>query len=397
MNRIHRPYRLAALASHPIQYQAPLFRALAARPEIDLEVFFCSRWGTEERRDPGFGVSFAWDLPLLEGYKYTFLLNLSPVASPAKFWGLINPGILRELITGKFDALWIHGWSLATNLIAWAGGACLGVPRLLRGEANGLKEPRGLKGIIKNLVLSRLFKQISGFLAIGTLNTKFYQSYRIPRERIFQVPYSVDNAYFRACAQKWAGKKGFLRKQKGLPCSLPIILFCGKFREVKRPLDLLQAFAMLGDPPPAALAFVGDGHLREEMERYVRERNISQVYFLGFRNQSELPEFYSLSDFLVLPSGFEPWGLVINEAMCFGLPIIASDQVGAAPDLVKDGVNGFVYQTGNVTALAASLRQIIQDEERRRNMGQESLKIINHWGVEEAAQGVVNCCLTLYN
>lgn len=393
-----RAYRLAILASHPIQYQAPLFRALAARPEIDLHVFFCCRWGVEHYRDPGFGVSFSWDTPLLKGYSHTFLRNLSPCPGGlTRFLGVVNTGIVVAILRGKFDAIWIHGWYLASNWIAWATGISTRTPILLRGESNGLAEPGGLKGGIKRAVLTALFKRISGFLAIGTNNANFYRSYGVPEEKIFWMPYAVDNNFFMEHAQRLAGQKRLLREREGIPPDLPVILFCGKFLEKKRPFDLLWALTLLDGYPKASLVFVGDGPLRAEMERLTTEHRLTNVYFLGFRNQTELPTYYAMADILVLPSSFEPWGLVLNEAMCFGLPVIASDQVGAAVDLVQEGINGFIYPVGDVKALADRLQRVLVNERARQEMGHQSRTIISRWGIEEDVEVLLKALHSVTN
>ena len=387
MNRT--PYKLAVLGSHPIQYQAPLFRVLAQKPAIDLHVFFCRRIGWERYQDPGFGVTFSWDIPLLEGYKHTFLRNISPYANSSRFFGAVNPGIVAAMLRGKYDAIWINGWALATNWIAWAGVSALHVPILLRSETNGLAEPRGLRRGVKRMVLQTFFSRVAGFLAIGTNNENYYKSYGVPQERIFLTPYSVDNAFFMERARGLAGQKRGLREKEGIPPDLPIILFCGKFQEKKRPLDLLKAFSLLNGQPPAALVFVGDGILRPAMERFVAQHSLPHVFFLGFKNQQDLPACYAMSDLLVLPSSGEPWGLVVNEAMCFGLPVIASDRVGAAADLVNPGVNGFTFRLGDIESLAGLLRSLLLDGETRKKMGAQSYSLISQWGIPEDVQGIL--------
>jgi glycosyltransferase involved in cell wall biosynthesis len=221
-------------------------------------------------------------------------------------------------------------------------------------------------------------------------NADFYVTNGACKESIFLAPYTVDNQFFIASAQSLAGAKSLLREREGISPDLPVILFCGKFSNVKRPLDLLQAFHCLGDNPEASLVFVGDGLLRVDMQRYVLEHGLKRIHFLGFRNQTELPACYAMADVLVLPSDIEPWGLVVNEAMCFGLPIIASDKVGAAPDLVHDGVNGFVFPAGNVELLADRLRTVLLDEQMRQRMGAQSSYMIEHWGINETVHGILH-------
>jgi glycosyltransferase involved in cell wall biosynthesis len=252
-----------------------------------------------------------------------------------------------------------------------------------------LAEPTGLKGRVKRGVLKTFFGQVAGFLAIGTNNANFYRSYGVPEDRIFWTPYGVDNAFFTRHAKTLAGEKRSLREREGLPPNLPVILFCGKFQKRKRPLDLLKAFAPLDGESAGSLIFVGDGPLRPEMERFIADQRLKNVYLLGFRNQTELPVYYAMADVLVLPSSHEPWGLVLNEGMCFGIPVIASDRVGAAADLVQEGVNGFTYPVGNVLALRDCLRKVLVDADCRTTMGNQSRAIINRWGIKEGVEGVL--------
>lgn len=168
-----------------------------------------------------------------------------------------------------------------------------------------------------------------------------------------------------------------------------MVLFSGKFREVKCPLDLLRAFSELSDQVRTALVFVGDGPLRHDMEKFVQEQDLGHIYFMGFRNQMELPKFYAMADVFVLPSGFEPWGLVVNEAMCFGLPVIVSDQVGAGADLVREGENGYVYPVGDIDRLAAILERLLQDAGLRKQMGQRSAEIISSWNYDACVKGIL--------
>lgn len=391
----HHPYRLAILASHPIQYQAPLFRSLAAQRDIAVHVFFASRAGADSYRDKEFGVDVCWDSPILEGYPYTFLPNVSRVAGPGRFTGLVNPAVTRLSIR-DFDAVWIHGWAYATNWLAWASAAVGGLPVLLRGETNGLREPVGWRRTVKHAVLGAMFSKIARFLAIGSLNEKFYKSYGIRGDRIFLAPYTVDNEYFFERARCLEAQRRELRQREGIPPDLPVLLYCGKLIAKKRPFDLLRAFAIVGKKIRASLVFVGDGNLRPKLEEFAT-RNTLRVHFLGFRNQSELPKCYIMSDVVVLPSDYEPWGLVINEAMCFGLPVVASDKVGAAADLIRDGLNGFVYPVGSIPALAEVLTRVLGNDALRQEMGARSAAAIRKWSISETVEGVRNALESIHS
>jgi glycosyltransferase involved in cell wall biosynthesis len=243
--------------------------------------------------------------------------------------------------------------------------------------------------LVKRAVVKAFLARAKGLLTIGTQNAAFYRSYGAPDEPMFLTPYAVDNSFFMDCALQYAGQKSSLRQSLGLPVDKPIILFSGKFQAKKRPLDLLHTFKIVREQAPAALVFVGDGALRAEMERLIAEIPLEDVYLMGFRNQTEITQFYALSDILVLPSDYEPWGLVVNEAMCFGLPVVASDQVGAAADLVREGVNGCLFPVGDITTLAQRLLTLVQDAALRTKMGEASRRIICEWGLEQDVEGIL--------
>ncbi|MBI3590058.1 MAG: glycosyltransferase family 4 protein [Candidatus Melainabacteria bacterium] len=389
-NDVNNKFHLAVITSHPIQYQAPFFREIAKYPEIDLKVFFCSDWGLKLYKDSGFGQEIKWDILLLDGYNFEFLPNKSPFPNVSRFWGLINPQIIRKIKEENFDAVWVHGWSSFTNLLTVLTAYAKGVPVLLRGESNLLHFTNSpVKNWLKEKILKMLFKKISAFLAIGKYNSEFYESYGVPKEKIYLVPYTVDNDFFFSKAQALLPKKNELKKKFNIPVDLPVILFSGKFISKKNPMDLLSAYVEVEKKTKAALVFVGDGVLRNEMEAFARENQLQYVYFMGFRNQSELPEFYAMSDVFVLPSEFEPWGLVVNEAMCFNLPIIVSDKVGAGGDLLRDGENGFVYPSGNVRELVVILSKLLSNPELIKKMGRCSADIIKYWSYNEGVKGIL--------
>lgn len=380
--------RLAIVASHPIQYHAPLYRALARDPDIDLHVYFCGRWGLESYHDDGFGAQIAWDVPLTDGYAHTFLPNVSPrpgLYGPA---GAMNPGIVRPILAGRHDAVLVNGWGLGTNWLAWASAAARNVPLFLRGESNGLREPTGIRGWGKRRAVGAFLRGVDACLALGTLNRRFYLEHGVRPERIFHVPYAVDNAYFAARAVELVPQRATLKETLGLPIDQPAILFCGKYVENKRPLDLLDAYAGSSLKDEASLIFLGDGPLRSEMERRIAGAGLAHVRLTGFRNQTELPRFYAAADLFALPSTFEPWGLVLNEAACFGLPLVASDQVGAAHDLVVPGVTGEIHPARDVAALARSLEGLVRDDVLRMRMGEAARKHVSGWSYEEDVRGV---------
>jgi glycosyltransferase involved in cell wall biosynthesis len=388
------PYRLAILTSHVVQYQAPLWRRLAATPEVSPHVMFCSSHGAETYLDRGFGRPVKWDIPLLDGYSHEILPNLSRWSQRGGFWSAINPGIIARLRTGRFDAVLVHGWMRCTFWLAMLTAFALGLPVIMRGESNLLAPgPRG-RTMLKRVGLPIFFRRIRAFLAIGRHNAEFYRAHGVPEERIFLAPYAVDNDYFTGQAASLPDRSR-LKHDLGLP-DAPVVLFCGKLSDVKRPLDLLQAFERVVHRYPASLVYVGDGPLSERLRRYASDRDVPNVRILGFRNQSELARCYGAADVFVLPSGFEPWGLVVNEAMCFALPVVVSGRVGAGGDLVQDGVNGSVFPAGDIAALARALEHLLaMTAESRARIGEASREIIGRWGNREVVAGIVRCLETV--
>lgn len=385
-----RPFRLAILASHVIQYQAPLFRMLASQPEIELSVFFCSDWGAQSYHDEGFGREFKWDVPLLEGYRFEFLPNWSIRPNASRFWGRINPRIILHLKRRNFDAIWVHGWARFTDWTAMLAAFTFKVPVLIRGESNLLPALPSWKSALKRIVLRSLFRRTSAFLAIGRLNAEFYRAYGVPKEKIYMVPYAVNNDFFLSQADKLANCKGELKQELGIASELPVVLYCGKLIEKKRPLDLLKAFEYVSRTLKAVLVYVGAGSLEPALKQYAEARHLP-VVFAGFRNQTELPKWFAIADVFALPSADEPWGLVVNEAMCFSLPVVASDQVGATGDLVRGGVNGLVFTSGDARSLSEHLELLLSDPVLRARFGQKSREIIEHWSYRENVNGILTC------
>ena len=387
-----RNIRLAYLVSHPIQYQAPLLRLIAAEPGIDLTVFFCSDYSLRRHRDDGFGREIEWDVPLVDGYAHVFLPGWAKDGPPGVFRPL-NRGLAKALSEGGYDVLWVHGYMRLYHMVSMIAARLQGRIVLNRDEAWAKSAARGpLKNAVKRAFFAALRRICHGWLVIGAANRDYYRANGMKPETLFSVPYAVDNGWFRDRAAAAAASREALRAELGLEAGRPVILFASKFMARKRPADLLEAFARLADDATARrpyLVMVGDGEERAALERRTQAMGVAaSVRFAGFRNQSELPRFYDLCDVFVLPSMLEPWGLVINEAMNAGRAIVASDEVGAAFDLVREGENGFVFPAGDVAALADRLRHVLSEPALCAAMGRKSLEIIEGWSFRADIAGL---------
>ncbi len=382
-----RKIRVAYLVTHPIQYQAPLLRRISAEPDIDLKVFFESDISVRTFSDPGFGRTLRWDTDLLGGYEHEFLPALGPTDRVSTLQPL-NFGFARRLREGGFTALWVHGYMRPFHWHAILAAKRLGLKVLVRDEATAVSRPRGpVNRRWQKRFFRWLRKRVDAFLAIGSLNRQYYLANGIDPRRVFLMPYAVDNEFFQQQAKKAATNRIALRRSLGLREEKPVVLFAGKMIPRKRPSDLLRAWTLLGERRPY-LVFVGDGPLMARLHHEAAGLGSGEIVFAGFRNQSELPAFYDLCDLFVIPSEYEPWGLVVNEAMNAGRAIVAADQVGCAADLVRNADNGFLYRTGDVEDLARVLRLAIGDRTRLKAMGRRSLEMINAWNFETDVAGL---------
>ena len=387
-------FRVAYFVSHPIQYQAPLLRYLSHAGGIDLQVFFLSDFSLHDHFERAFNETFKWDIGLTEGYQWEVLPNILSNHSNARAWWPLA-GVRRRLCAERVDAVWVHGWGNLGLCQVINEAAALGLPVLLRGESSPSVYPeRALRKHLRAAFYLRwLFSRVTAFLTIGSRNREFYRQYGVAENRLFSVPYAVDNAFFQIRCAEAASERERFRRSLGLQTERPVILFAGKFTKAKAPEELLRAFEVIyerftADSTPYLL-YAGDGPLRRTLEKDATCFG-DAVRFLGFRNQTELPALYALCDIFVLPSRFEPWGLVLNEAMNAGRPVIVSDRVGAASDLVVNGQNGFIYPSGDATTLAARLLQILKSRNLQAQMGESSLKRIRRWDFAADRRGLLN-------
>lgn len=330
---------------------------------VRTKAWYCSDEPIRGVKDKEFGVEMKWDIPLLDGYEYKFFKNHSWKPSHSKgFFGLINLGMVRQLFREPKSVIIVHGWHYCTHFLIFLLGKLKGHTICLRYEAPWKQEvlKEGWKQQIKKLALkSMLFPRIHYFLYIGSQNYLLYKNYGLPEKQLVFSPYAIDNFRFKTQSKQHKKCISQIKNKLGIQDATRIILFSGKYIDKKRPLDLLQAFSQI-NIPDCWLIMIGEGDLRKEMEAFIREKKLKRVILTGFVNQSSIAEYYAIGDVFVMCSGVgETWGLSVNEAMNFNLPVIVSDLTGCSDDLVKEGVNGYVFKTGNVDELAERLRQVL--------------------------------------
>ena len=389
-------HRIAIIAPTCFYYQAPLFRALAADDRIDLTVYFCTEEGVSGTDiKASYGADKLWGErdELLGGYKSKFIKNHAPWGSYLKsLVGLFNLGIWGELRRERPDAVAIMSWMNPTWWLTILACLKFKIPLLLMTDANVDAEnlSSSWKTWAKRLLLSDfLFRSASGFLCAGIANRQLYIHYGVPEDKLFPFAYSWGYGSLIEQSKPLDGKKSELRAEYGIPQDAIIALYCGRFSAEKGSLELVDAFRDVSNPRKA-LVLVGDGGLRARMQQSVATHGIDSIYFMGFQNREDIAKFYALADLLVLPSHKETWGMVVNEGLCFSLPVVVSDQVGSGADLVTHGENGYVFSAGDVLDLTKGIATLVDlSEEDRVKMGEVSKGKISDWTERDIASVLV--------
>ncbi len=389
VNTSSSPIRLALLASSPIPYHIPLYRRLASDPRLALTVIFATNAGVRPH-DPGYGQPIVWDVDLLNGYCHVFLKRAGSNRTLRKFLSLRDYDVIPELVRSKYDVLWIHGYSFLTHqLAAWAM-TLQGRPVLLR-EEQTLIHPRPLWKHLLKLTVLRLLLRRAYALYIGTENRRWFEKYGARADRTVFVPYVADNDRLSEAAASLRGERQQLQREFGISAEGgPVVLTVSRLTAGKQPLFVLEAFRRVRQLMPCQLLIVGSGEMVPRLVERIREEHIPDVHLAGFVNQSRIARAYAVADVFVLASKLhETWGMVVNEAMNFRLPIVLSDKVGSGIDLVREGSNGFVIRHDEVGQLADRLETLVGSPEMRRRFGEASEALIRAWSVEKAASGIL--------
>ena len=381
--------RVLLVCTHPVQYFAPILQRMARHPKLDIQVAYCSLQGAESGIDPEFGVAVAWDVPLLHGYPWTLVPNRSWQARLGRFWGLFNPGLWDLVRGGGQEAvILLTGYRYASFWIALIAAKFHRKALLFGTDASELRarDGRRWRSIAKSMFWPVLFRLADVVIVPSSRGVALMRSLGLPANRVLLTPYVVDNDWWTEQAARVERNK--VRRAWRIPEDVPVVLFCAKLQSWKRPLDLLRAFAAV-EVPAAHLVFAGDGPLRAELQAEARSSGLNgRVRFLGFANQTQLPAVYRASDLMVLPSEYEPFGVVVNEAMLCGCPVVVSDRVGAGYDLITSGQDGFIFPFGDIRSLTAILKESLLAPNRLRALGEAARARMQSWSPTENVNAV---------
>jgi glycosyltransferase involved in cell wall biosynthesis len=380
--------RLAVVTTHPIQYNAPLFALLKERNLIDFKVFYT--WGTDalkEKYDPGFGKKILWDIDLLKGYDYVFLENIAKDKGSHHFNGIDNPNIINVIKEYNPHAILVYGWPLKSHykVMRYFKGK---IPVIFRGDSHLLDHSNFLKAIIKKMVLKWVYRHVDKAFYVGQSNYQYYLASGLKPKQLFFAPHAIDNQRFSDDNIEVINSAKILRASLGISENDLVFLFAGKLENKKDPFILLNSFVVVAVEKNSHLVFVGNGELESQLK--ISSVENKQVHFINFCNQSEMPAIYQMADVFVLPSAGpgESWGLAVNEAMANGKAIIVSDKCGSAATLVKEGVNGYVFQAGNQSLLELAIKKLIDDKSLIEKMKIESKKMIADYNFKAIAEAI---------
>lgn len=378
--------KLIIITTHPIQYNAPLFKLLAERKNIGLKVLYT--WGQANAAvfDPGFGKVRAWDIPLLEGYDYSFLENRSKDPGSHHFNGIDNPDIIKTIESYDPDSILVYGWSFKSHLKVlrhFKGKKKI----LFRGDSTLLDESPGLsaKKILRRIFLKWVYRHVDKAMYVGSANRDYFMRHGLPEDKLVFAPHAIDNNRFME-------ERADMRSLLNIPGEGIVFLFAGKLEDKKAPLHLLESFREL-DQERAYLVIAGNGKLEMELKEKVASLPLvirNRVHFIGFQNQAAMPSVYKTADVFVLPSvgPGETWGLSVNEAMASGKAILVSDKCGCYLDLVEDDINGFVFPAGQRATLTEKMRKLVAEKDKLPVMGATSLNMIKSWSFETICEAI---------
>lgn len=293
---------------------------------------------------------------------------------------------IRPVVGGRYSALILGAWDEPTYLVLWAWAVARGKRLLFWTESTAHELPRARQ---KELLKRMLLGKATGCIVPGRRAWEYCRRLGVAEERIFVAPNATDRDYFRSRADRLLPERQRLRQEAGVRRFA--VLFVGRLVEALKGVSILiQALGkMEREGFPVTLLVAGDGPDRARYEALAVREGLEDVRFLGILDHEALCPCYAMADVLVLPSRSEPWGFVLNEGMEFGLPLVVSEAVGAGPDLVRPGVNGFVVPVGDVRALAEDLTRLARDEELRSRMGEASREIVQDFTAERWARGMV--------
>lgn len=345
-------------------YRVPLFEELSRQHRIDLHVYFCAE--THKIRK--------WSVIHSESYNYEVLPGVTFENSNISFH--INPSIITKIIKGKYDVIIISGNPDFTTYATFITSKLLKIPIVWWSE--GIESAQSKLGKLITPLTKYIVKNVDSIVVPGSLSKAYHVKIGANPEKIFFAPNIVNNEQFIKNCHNFKAKKNDFKKELGFE-NKKIILYVGQLIERKGVEYLISAYEKLKDEEEnIALVIVGDGNFKDRLEAICNDNNIEDVYFKGWVSEEQKILFYTISDLFVFPTLKDVWGLVVNEAMCCGLPVISTKAAGSSVDMIITGENGYIVDPKDEKQIYFTMKDVLLDEIKQGKMGKKSIEIINN-------------------
>ncbi|MCS6882530.1 MAG: glycosyltransferase [Oscillochloridaceae bacterium] len=376
-----RKFSLGIIQPRATQFDGPLFRRIAALPDLDLTVYFNKSTTPDIFHDPELGHTRQWDNDTLSGYRK--IVSRGDVISQVK--------LLRIMLAANHDLIVVSGYREWLYIAIALAGKLRSIPVGIRTDNVLLyQKENSWKWRLKEATLPWFFKLYVTGHPTGTLARQYLRHYRFKDEALFLFPYNVDNDYLKSISSKIFAERDKSRANLGISPKDFVVLGILKFVPREDPMTLLRAYARLVKKcPDAHLILVGDGELRGSIEQLIAQEQLDKVHLAGFVSYSQLPRYLAISDVFVHPATRESWGVTVNEAMACGVPVITSDKVGSSADLITVGETGFVFRAGDHLALEDLLMKLRNDEKLRAKLSRNGSIRINEWSYEMTCRNLL--------
>jgi len=358
--------RLAVVLSHPIQYHIPWIKGLTDR-KVKIKIFYT--WSQSENGsyfDEGFGRQIKWDIPLLEGYEYQFVKNTAKKPGTHHFFGIMNPTLNEEIEAWAPDYVMIHGWNFYSHL------NCIlhfhkKTPIIFAGDSTLLNETNFIRKLARRIFLKWVYQHVDFACYAGAHNKNYFIKHGLNRSQLKYLPHSVDTQLFSEPDEEYGKSADAWRNELGIPRDHLVVLYAGKLIPVKNPGFLLKLASACTELPITFL-IVGNGSLEEDLKK--EAQHLGNVKFLDFQNQQQMPIIYRMGDVFILPSISETWGLCISEAMACGRPVMVSELVGCAIDMVEEYKTGISFNLDDTEKCIAFIKKLSENKMLSKEMGE---------------------------